>query len=139
MVGGTGYDDNLANVGGDSRVSGCLFSQHIYPWWSNFSTNGQWSTNLANRIGSYAGSTIITEFGCTMNSGLNFYGTSITDNNVCFLQGVCNKMRSAAMGGCYWPGLRDGDTFSLTQRNSDYSLSVVNSSGVAEVKYGWGN
>lgn len=139
LVGGTGYDDNVNNVGGDSRVSGCLFSQHIYPWWASYTTNGQWYTNLSNRCNNYSGSTIVTEFGCVMNSGLKFYGVGSTDNNVCFMQGVTNYMRDKAMGSCYWPGLRDGDSYSMTTRNSDYSLNVVNSDAVKQLKWGWGN
>ncbi len=139
LVGGTGYDDNVNNVGGDSRVSGCLFSQHMYPWWANYTTNGQWYNKLSSACNNYAGSTILTEFGCVMNSGLNFYGTSSTDNIVCFLQGVTNYTRAKGMGCCYWPGLRDGDSYSMTTRNSNYSLNVVNASGVSQLNWGWGN
>jgi endoglucanase len=139
-VGGTGYCDHVSNVGGDSRVSGCLFSQHIYPWWASHATNGAWASDLAGRVGNYSSSTIITEYGCPMTTGLNYYGTSSTDNTICFMQGVCNQCRNTGMGSCYWPGLRDGDSYSLTTLNySNYSLSVNNASGVSEVKWGWGN
>jgi hypothetical protein len=140
LAGGTGYCDNVNNIGGDSRISGCLLSQHIYPWWASYSTNGAWYNNISGRIGNYAGRTVITEYGCPMNTGLNYYGTASTDNNICFMQGVCNYMRNNGVGSCYWPGLRDGDGYSLTTLNySTYTLSVVNTSGVNQVKWGWGN
>jgi hypothetical protein len=136
---GTGYSDHVSTIGGDSRISGCLLSVHDYAYWGSYTTNGAWYNDISGRVGSYSGNTIVTEFGCTMNSGLNFYGTSSTNNEVCYLQGVANYMRDKGMGGCYWPGLRDGDSFSITTRNSDYSLNVVNTSGVNEVKWAWGN
>ena len=136
LIGGTGYDDNVNNVGGS--FTSCLLSQHIYPWWASYTTNTGWYNNLSGRCNTYASRTIVTEFGCVQNSGLNFYGTSSTDNNVCFFQGVTNYTRAKAMGCCYWPGLRDGDSYSMTTRNSNYSLNVVNASGVSQLKWGWG-
>jgi endoglucanase len=75
-----------------------------------------------------------------MNTGLDYYGTASTDNTVCFMQGVCNYMRDLGVGSCYWPGLKDGDGYGLTTLDyNNYSLSMVNRSGVNEVRWGWGN
>ena len=137
LCGGTGYSDNVNNIGGDSRISGCLYSQHIYPWWGSGNLS-YWYNNLLGRIGSSNYSkTVVTEFGCVQNSGLNFYGTSSSDNNVCFFQGVANSCRDKGISCCYWPGLRDGDSFSMTTRNSNYKLNIVNSSGVNELKWAY--
>jgi hypothetical protein len=138
LAGGTGYCDNVSKIGSDSRISNCLLSQHIYAWWANYNTNGAWYNNISGRIGSYSSRTIITEFGCTMNSGLKFYGVSSTNNEVCYMQGITNYARAKGMGITYWPGLRDGDSYSITRRNSDYSLAVVNADGVNQLKWGYG-
>jgi hypothetical protein len=41
------------------------------------------------------------------------------------------------MGVVYWPGLRSGDSYSIT-RQSGSGLAVNNSSGVAQLRWGWG-
>jgi hypothetical protein len=135
---GTGYSENVTTIGGDSRISSCLLSYHNYAYWRTFTTNTAWYNNVSSGIGSYSNRTIVTEFGCTMNSGLKFYGVGSTNNEVCYLQGITNFMRDKGMGGCYWPGLRDGDSYSITSRNSDYSLTVINSDAVKQLQWGWG-
>ena len=137
LCGGTGYCDNVSNIGGDSRISGCLLSQHIYPFWATHNVSG-WMQDLSGRIGSYASRTVVTEFGCPQNTGLQFYGTSSSDNNVCFFQGIANQCRGYGISCCYWPGLRDGDGYSMTTLNySTYALTIVNSTGVQELKYAY--
>lgn len=139
LVGGTGYDDHVSDVGGDRRVSGCLLSQHIYPWWGNYTTDGQWRTELANRVGSYASRTIVTEYGAPMTTGENYAGSHSGNVNVCFMYGIPDQCRNSGMGSCYWPGLRDGDSYSLTTLNySTYVLTTNNSSGLFQVRWGWG-
>ena len=42
----------------------------------------------------------------------------------------------------YWPGLRDGDWYSMTTRagsGSSAKLTVGNASGLARVQYAWGS
>jgi endoglucanase len=138
LCGGTGYSENINNIGGDSRISNCLLSVHNYAYWANYNTNSAWYNDLNNRCGNYTSRTVVTEAGCTMNSGLKFYGVSSTNNEVCFFQGMTNYTRAKSMGFCYWPGLRDGDSYSMTTRNSNYSLNVVNSDAVNQLKWGWG-
>ena len=41
------------------------------------------------------------------------------------------------IGVVYWPGLRSGDTYSIT-RQSGGGLAVNNASGVAQLRWGWG-
>lgn len=135
---GYGYSENVATIGGDSRISSCLLSYHNYAYWKSFDTNTAWYNDVSAGIGSYSSRTIITEFGCTMNSGLKFYGVGSTNNEVCYLQGITNYARAKGMGSCYWPGLRDGDSYSITTRNSSNNLTVVNSDAVKQVNWGWG-
>jgi hypothetical protein len=45
------------------------------------------------------------------------------------------------MGSVYWPGLRDGDWYSMTVRSgtgAGIELSLVNPSGLARLQYAWG-
>lgn len=138
LVAGTGYSERVAEVGGDSRVSGCLFSQHLYAYWMTKNSMSAWYDEIAARVGPYSSSTVLTEIGCTMTSGLNFYGTVTTNNEVCYLQGMCNYARDKNVGLVYWPGLRDGDSYSLTGRsNGGTSLYVNNASGVQELRWAW--
>jgi len=138
LCSGTGYSDRVANIGGDSRISGCLCSQHIYGYWASGSLS-YWYNNLISRVGSSNFSkTVVTESGCTMNSGKNFYGGSSSDNEVCYFQGVCNCCRDKGIAICYWPGVRDGDSYAMCTRNGT-SLSVVNTSGKNELNWGYGN
>jgi len=138
LCGGTGYDDNVKNIGGDSRISGCLYSQHIYGYWSSGDLS-YWYNNLLNRIGSANYSkTVITEAGCTMNSGLNFFGTTSSNNEVNYFQGVCNASRDKGMAICYWPGVRDGDSYAMCTRSGS-TLNQTNSSGKNELNWGYGN
>jgi hypothetical protein len=143
LVGGTGYCDRVANVGTDSRVSGCSFSQHIYAFWdTSKTTEAAWKTDLKNRIGSNYANTIVTEYGAPMTTGKNYNGAINGNNEVAFMYGVPNQLRDwGTTGSCYWPGLRDGDSYSITKRNgsgSGTTLSVTNSSGRVQIRWGWG-
>lgn len=66
---------------------------------------------------------------------------SIADH-VAFLQAATNTVRSLNMGSVYWPGLRAGDTDSLTTltgSGADLSLLRNNRSGLDRIAWGWGN
>jgi hypothetical protein len=139
LCGGTGYCDHVVNIGGNSAISGCLYSQHVYGYWASYTTNGAWKSYIEGRIGSSNYSkTVITEMGCTMNSGLSFYGTASTNVEVCYLQGVGNACRNDGIAACYWPGLRSGDSYSMTTL-SGTTLSIVNTSGAQQLGWAYGN
>ena len=58
-----------------------------------------------------------------------------------YLRGVSGKLRALGVGSVYWPGLRDGDWYSLTTRSgsgSGITLSLVNPSGLTRLQYAWG-
>ena len=139
LVGGTGYDDNITAMGADTRFQDCLLSLHIYAFWENLNSVAAWKEDLAKAVSLYANRTILTEFGVTMNTGVNYTTSNPgTDNDVCFLQAVVQDLRAWGMSSCYWPGLRIGDGYSLQILTGDYSMTTTNPSGVSELLYGWG-
>jgi hypothetical protein len=58
-----------------------------------------------------------------------------------YVRGISTELRSLGMGSVYWPGLRDGDWYSLTRRSgsgASIQLSPVNASGLTRLQYAWG-
>jgi endoglucanase len=137
---GTGYSTGVAAIGSDSRISGCLLATHLYTWFYSGNHNlSDWYNKLLSNIGSSNyGRTIVTEAGCAMNTGKNFYGGSSSDNEICYLQGICNACRDKGIAMVYWPVVRDGDTYSMCTRNGT-SVSIVNASAKNELNYAYGN
>jgi endoglucanase len=142
IVAGTGYDDNVTAVGGDTRFVGCLLELHIYGFQhTSWTTRKQWTDAMNSAIGSYAARTIVGEWGDTMNTGLN-YDTDASDGNnqLSYVATLSDYMRGAGMGSCYWPGLRDGDGYSVTSLNTagtTLTLSIVNMSGLDRLHWAW--
>jgi hypothetical protein len=139
LISGTGYNDNVTGVGAASALSGTLLSLHFYGFWASDTTRAKWTANLSNRLGSYSSRTIIDEAGAPMNTGLTFTNGATQDGNVftAYFAATTDLARSRQMGVVYWPGLRSGDPYSLT-RQSGSGLAVVNSSGVDQLRWGWG-
>ena len=139
VISGTGYNDNVTGVGASSALSGTLLSLHFYGFWASDTTRAAWTTNLTNRLGSYSDRTIIDEAGAPMTTGLNYVGGQNQDGNVftAYFAATTDLARSRQMGIVYWPGLRTGDTYSIT-RQSGSGLAVNNASGVTQLRWGWG-
>jgi hypothetical protein len=139
VISGTGYNDNVTGVGAASALSGTLLSLHFYGFWASDTTRSAWTTNLSNRLGSYSSRTIIDEAGAPMTTGLTYTGAANQDGNVftSYFAATTDLARARQMGVVYWPGLRSGDTYSLT-RQSGSGLAVNNASGVAQLRWGWG-
>jgi hypothetical protein len=142
IVAGTGYDDNVTAVGGDSRFAGCLLELHIYGFQhTSWTTRQQWTDALNSAIGSYAAQTIVGEWGDTMNTGINYdVDASDGNNQLSYVTTMADYLRSAGMGSCYWPGLRDGDGYSMTSLNTSgpmLTLSIVNMSGLDRLHWAW--
>jgi hypothetical protein len=138
LISGTGYNDNVTGVGAASALNGTLLSLHFYGYWASDTTRSAWTTNLSNRLGSYSSRTIIDEAGSPMTTGLNYSaghqdGTTFT----AYLAAITRLARSRQMGIVYWPGLRTGDSYSLT-RQSGSGLAVNNATGLAQIRWGWG-
>jgi hypothetical protein len=139
LISGTGYNDNVTGVGASSALSGTLLSLHFYGFWASYTTRSAWTADLTPRIGSYASRTVIDEAGAPMTTGLTYTGGQNQDGNVftSYFAATTDYTRSQQMGVVYWPGLRSGDTYSLT-RQSGTGLAVNNASGVAQLRWGWG-
>lgn len=138
VVSGTGYNDNVTGVGAASALNGTLLSLHFYGFWASDTTRAAWTANLSNRLGSYSSRTIIDEAGAPMTTGLTYTGSQ-QDGNVftSYFAATTDLARARQMGVVYWPGLRSGDTYSLTRQNGT-GLAVNNASGVAQLRWGWG-
>ena len=76
-----------------------------------------------------------------MTSGVNYDDTSDGDNQRAFIAAVSDFMRSAKLGGIYWPGLRAGDSYAMTTLNTSttpWTLTLTNPSGLDRVRWSWG-
>ncbi|MGK7900757.1 MAG: cellulase family glycosylhydrolase [Hormoscilla sp.] len=135
MLGGTGYSERVSEVGG--VFPDCLLSQHIYAWWGQHTSTSAWESEIAGRIGDYASRTVITEFGVTMTTGKNYSGSIDGDYEIAFLKGITRYSNKNNVASVYWPGLRDGDSYSLYTHNSG-TMTLTNSSGLEPVQYAWG-
>ena len=137
VISGTGYNDNVTGVGAAPALKGTLLSLHFYGFWDDATTEAEWLANLRPRIGQYGWRTIIDEAGSPMTTGLN-YGNHEGNVYTSYLGALTQVAREQKMGVVYWPGLRDGDAYSLTTRVSDRDLSVNSKSGLAQLQWGWG-
>ena len=137
VISGTGYNDHVTGVGAASALSGTLLSLHYYGYWNSYTSESQWVSDLNSRIGSYGSRTIIDEFGAPMTTGINYLADHNDAQYQSYLAAVTDTARSDGIGSVYWPGLRTGDTYTLEQ-HSGSSLSNTNSSGVTQVRWGWG-
>ncbi len=143
LVGGAGYCERLGQVGSDRRLEGCLLSFHLYSWFTRHRTVEGWSDELRKRIGEEnQPRTVVTEWGVQM-AGLSpkYYprepkagGRART-----YLAAMTNVIRQGQLGSVYWPGLRDGDNYSLTAREpGSLELSVTNRSGLEQLRWSFG-
>jgi len=139
FVGGTGYCQNIPNVGSSSITSGCLFSCHDYGFFNSSQDTDAWFySNLSGQVGSYASRTVLTEFGAEMTTGLNYQGGDQSSNSISSVIGFCDFCHNNTMGSVYWPGERIGDTYSMYTLNGTTSMTLNNSGGLELVQYGWG-
>ncbi|MDJ1480897.1 cellulase family glycosylhydrolase [Cytophagaceae bacterium YF14B1] len=140
ILDGQGYSEDVKGVGADTRFNGCLLGLHNYAYWSTHSASG-WQTDWRNRIGSYGSRTVITEFGATMNSGKDYQNGNQSDNEIAYIVATSDVCRNDGIASVYWPGLRDGDSYSLLTRGgsgTNITISTVSPSGVFRLRYGWG-
>ncbi|QUQ65508.1 glycoside hydrolase family 5 protein [Kutzneria sp. CA-103260] len=143
FVDGTGYADDVKAVCADNRLGGTHLALHFYGFWhSDWTDPAKWRADFDARIGNCASRTVLDEFGASMTTGLNYDGPVNGSNEIAYLQVVTDRLRELRMGSVYWPGLRTGDTFSLTALQGNGSaptLRVTNASGAHRVAWGWGS
>ena len=137
IVSGTGYNDDVTGVGAAPELKGTLLSLHFYGFWASHTTEDEWKANLLPRIGEYGWRTLVSEAGSPMTTGLN-YGNHNGDVSTAYLGALTEVARDKGMGVVYWPGLRTGDSYTLTEQTADGGLEVTNASGLAQLQWGWG-
>jgi len=143
LIDGTSYAQDITGVGADSRFTNCLLSIHDYTFFSNgtLTTAAQWESRLSGNVGSYGNRAVLTEFGDTMNSGINYTGAIGGSVDIAYMQGLTNEVRILGMGSIYWPGVRIGDSYAMEQlggSGTSLTLSNTNASGLSRLQYGWG-
>lgn len=149
ILDGAGLAQNVAAVGGDSRLDGTFLAVHDYSFFAGYEDETEWAEHLAGYIGGYAARTIATEWGGPMSPGSkNGVNYSAIDYSIPsgsffadYVRGVSSELRALGMGSVYWPGLRDGDWYSMTSKSgtgSGIRLSLVNASGLTRLQYAWG-
>ena len=152
ILDGGGYAQRVAAVGSDSRLINCRLAVHEYSFFVSrpYTTEAAWSQHLAGYVGSYADRTICTEWGYPCSPGSKWhvsygyidYSPGLKSNYFYYYaRGVADQLNSWGMGSFYWPGLRDGDWYSMTKKTgSDTSivLSVPNKSALMNLQRGWG-
>jgi len=151
ILDGTGDAQNAAAVGNDSRLSNTLIGIHDYSFFVSppYTSESQWAAHLAGEIGDFAGRTVVTEWGAPMAPGSKngvSYGTINYDSPGAnyfddYVRGESSEMRTLGVGSVYWPGLRDGDWYSMTSKagtGAGITLSLVNQSGLDRLQYAWG-
>lgn len=137
LLDGAGYAQDVNVVGADSRLTNCLLSYHNYTWFDNNKTTaGDWVAAIQSIA--YPARTVVTEFGIPMTNGKNYLGAAGTDREIAYFQGMTNGILARSMGCVYWPGLRNGDGYSLLTL-SGTSLTTNNASGLSRLQYAWGS
>lgn len=137
IIAGTGYDDHVTDEGASSALTGTLLSLHMYGTWAGYTTESAWVSDLNSRLGSYAGRTVMTEFGGPMTTGINYLTNHDNGQYQSFVAAVTDTARSDGFGTVYWAGLKTGDNYSMEHHNGS-GLSNNNSSGVTQIRWGWG-
>lgn len=139
LLSGTGYSEDVTQIGVDSRFNGCLLSIHDYSFFVNNSilTAAEWETRFRYKMGNYANRTVLTEFGAPMTTSKNYVDGINADGEKAYIQGMTNVCRFDGVSSVYWPGLRDNDSYSLYTFNGS-AMSLTNPSGLSRIQYGWG-
>lgn len=150
ILDGTGYAQNVGDIGNDTRFKDCLLAVHEYSMFgtASWTTEAQWVSHFKGYVGNFADRTVATEWGGPMSTGSKNgvtyapmdYGTSPTNYFMAYIRAITSQLRDWKMGSFYWPGLRDGDWYSMTTRTgtgANIKLAVSNQSGLERMKLSW--
>lgn len=149
ILDGSGMAQNVPDIASDSRFDGCLFAVHEYTFWNmGITTEEGWKNSIKGKVGDYSDRTICTEWGGAMSpgdkAGVHYetmdYNQQPTNYFMAYIRGIPEQLREWKMGSFYWPGLRDGDWYSMTKRSGEganIKLEIVNQSGVDRMQYSW--
>ncbi len=151
IVPGLYSDQNLCAVGADSRLNGTLLSIHIYGMFGDsHTTEAAWVTDFENSLCGYSSRAVLTEFGVPMNTGVNYDGPKDGNNDLSYLYGITDTVRSLGMGSILWTGIKqntqtqgpgpcENASCAITSLNSSGNgISITNQSGLDRIQYGWG-
>jgi hypothetical protein len=72
-----------------------------------------------------------------MTTGTDYLTNHNNGQYQSYLAAVTDTARSNSWGSVYWAGLKTGDSYSVEAHNGT-GLSNNNSSGVTQVRWGWG-
>ena len=149
LLDGTGMAQNVPDIADDPRFEGCLFAVHEYTFWNmSINTEEGWRNSFKYKVGNYADRTVCTEWGGAMSpgekAGVHYdymdYNSTPTNYFMAYIRGMSDQLREWEMGSFYWPGLRDGDWYSMTKRSGEganIKLEIVNQSGVDRMHKAW--
>ena len=149
LLDGSGLAWNVPDIADDPRFEGCLFAVHEYTFWNmSITTEQGWKNSFKGKVGKYADRTVCTEWGGAMSpgekNGVHYdymdYNANPTNYFMAYIRGMSAQLREWEMGSFYWPGLRDGDWYSMTKRTGEganIKLEIVNQSGVDRMKMAW--
>ncbi|MER6791376.1 ricin-type beta-trefoil lectin domain protein [Amycolatopsis mediterranei] len=153
VIPGLWADQDICTVGADSRLNGTLLSIHLYTLGGEtHPTAAEWAATFRSRLCGYADRAVLSEFGVPMNTGINYNGPRDGTNNVSYLYGLTDTVRSLGMGSLLWTGVKQADQTvgpgpcfnascaitSLAGSGTNLSLTVTNQSGLDRFRYGWG-
>ncbi len=149
VLDGSGMAQNVPDIADDSRFDGCLFAVHEYTFWNmSINTESGWKNSFKGKVGKYADRTVCTEWGGAMSpgdkAGVHYeymdYNTNPTNYFMAYIRGMSDQLYEWQMGSFYWPGLRDGDWYSMTKKSgtgANIKLEIVNQSGVDRMHVAW--
>jgi hypothetical protein len=141
VLSGTGFNQNVTQLGADSRFTGTLLSVHIYQFFSSNTTYDQFHAQIAGEVGNFASRTILDEWGAPQTDGTNYHQANSGNSFVTYLQAVSAYAHENSMGTVYWPGLRTADGYgmeTLSGAYPNYTLRDNNSSGRDLLLGSWG-
>ena len=152
FVSGSGYNDEVTSVCGDSRLDGTYLSLHHYAFGKDAKDYDGWVGDLKNGIGDCASRTVLDEFGAPMDdepdTGFDYNDPNSAENFVRYLRADTDTVRDLGMGAVYWPALggkhQERPTydyyslFALKGTGTELGLDTRNSSGVDRLRHAWG-
>ena len=114
----------------------------------SINTEEGWKNSFKYKVGKYIDRTVCTEWGGAMapgdKAGVHYetmdYNSTPTNYFMAYIRGMSDQLREWEMGSFYWPGLRDGDWYSMTKRSGEganIKLEVVNQSGLDRMHMAW--
>ena len=149
LLDGSGLAWNVPDIANDPRFEGCLFAVHEYTFWNmSITTEEGWKRSFQGKVGKYVDRTVCTEWGGAMSpgekNGVHYdymdYNSAPTNYFMAYIRGMAEQLREWQMGSFYWPGLRDGDWYSMTKRSGEganIKLQIANQSGLDRMQRAW--